>query len=182
MMNLANHFLVAMPTLSGTLFAGSVIYVIDHGLYSGATGVIINKPFGHSLRQAFSKINVTMTDSMGIDSLYIGGPIASDNGFVLKPKTKNLTDGFELTADKSVLVDIMCNRIENAKELFVSVGYTAWDSWQLEYEIRRNDWLVVKGSPRLIFEVDPANRYQEAIKDLGISNAAYIHGAGNIIV
>lgn len=43
MMNLADHFLIAMPSLDDPFFGGSVVYVCQHS-EEGAMGVVINKP------------------------------------------------------------------------------------------------------------------------------------------
>ena len=43
MMNLANHFLVAMPDMDDPFFDGSVVYICEHN-EDGALGLIINKP------------------------------------------------------------------------------------------------------------------------------------------
>lgn len=42
-MNLLNHFLIAMPSLSDPLFERSVVYVCEHN-ENGAMGLIDNKP------------------------------------------------------------------------------------------------------------------------------------------
>jgi len=36
MLNLTNHFLVAMPMQNNDMFAGSVVYVTEHAMDSGA--------------------------------------------------------------------------------------------------------------------------------------------------
>ena len=42
-MNLADHFLIAMPSMGDPFFEGSVVYLCEHN-DEGALGVIINKP------------------------------------------------------------------------------------------------------------------------------------------
>ena len=42
-MNLANHFLIAMPHMDDPFFTDTVIYVCEHD-EEGALGIIINKP------------------------------------------------------------------------------------------------------------------------------------------
>src|SRR4051812_47308928 len=42
-LNLADHFLIAMPSMLDPVFGGTVIYLCEHNA-SGALGVIINKP------------------------------------------------------------------------------------------------------------------------------------------
>ncbi|SUC78099.1 Uncharacterized ACR, COG1678 [Providencia stuartii] len=42
-MNLQNHFLIAMPSLTDPYFEQSVVYVCEHN-EKGAMGIVINKP------------------------------------------------------------------------------------------------------------------------------------------
>ena len=42
-MNLADHFLISMPSMDDPLFEGSVVYLCEHN-DEGALGMIINKP------------------------------------------------------------------------------------------------------------------------------------------
>ena len=44
MLDLSNHFLIAMPDLEDSLFSGSLIYLCEHSK-DGAMGLIINKPW-----------------------------------------------------------------------------------------------------------------------------------------
>jgi len=178
-MKLTNHFLVAMPTIRDEIFYGSVIYVTEHDVANGAVGVVINKPLGKTLKNAFKDLDLREFNPAWENSpLYLGGPISADNGFVLHRSCKNSEQLFELTNNRSVLGDIASSKYKD--ELFVSIGYTAWAGFQLEHEIMSNDWLVVKADPGLIFDVDPLNRYNEALRLLGVQDPSHLYYSSEV--
>ena len=69
---------------------------------------------------------------------------------------------------------------EYKDDLFISVGYAAWSTAQIEAEICRNSWLVVKADTDLIFDVDPVSRYDEALRLLGIKNISHLYVGGEV--
>lgn len=180
-MKLNDHFLVAMPSLKDTLFGGSVVYVTEHSMHSGAVGVIINKPITVTLKSALKKFSLLNQGSnWWANHVYLGGPFCAEDGFLLRQNSTVSGNSFELTNDKRALVDMING--EERKDQFLSMGYAAWNGLRLEFEIRRNNWLVVKADHRLILEVDPINRYSEAIRLLGINNKAQLYNIGDVIV
>ncbi|MDQ5920278.1 MAG: putative transcriptional regulator [Pseudomonadota bacterium] len=182
MVDLTNHFLVAMPTQMSSMFAGSVVYVIKHNSDTGAFGVIVNKPLGRTLKNAFKDVDFSKYNpSWEQNRLYLGGPVCGDNGFVLHKTSAASNDNnvFELTNNRSVLSQIAASDSECKSDLFVSVGYSEWAAMQIEFEILRNDWLVVKAGTDLIFDVEPSKRYGEAMRLLGVQNVSHLyHGIG----
>ncbi len=179
MLNLTNHFLVAMPMQNNDIFSGSVVYVTEHAKDSGAVGVIINKPLGKTLKNAFKDVDFAQYHPQWSEnSLFLGGPVSSDNGFVLHRTVSDDDKLFELTNNRNVLSQIAASAYSN--DLFVAVGYAAWTPLQIEDEISRNSWLVVKADVNLIFTVEPMNRYSEAMRLLGINNISQLYMGGEV--
>jgi putative transcriptional regulator len=58
------------------------------------------------------------------------------------------------------------------------LGYAGWAADQLEGEIARNDWLVVPADPELLFQVEPEERWERAIRCLGINPSDLSQGFG----
>ena len=174
MIKLTNHFLVATPIIRNNVFDTSVVYVTEHDVANGAVGVMINKPIGKSFRHVFRGFDL---DHYGRDwsdkTLYLGGPVCADNSFVLRRSDKRDNQLFELTNNHSILEE--ASRAPSIDNIFVSVGYTAWADYQMEHEILRNEWLVVQADPGLIFDVNPMDRYREALRLLGVSNLGQIY-------
>lgn len=174
MVKLTDYFLVAMPGVTDPVFSKSVVYVTEHDVANGAVGVIINKPLQKTLKDAFKNLDIGSYNLEWENSpLYLGGPLSSDNGFVLHRTGQTDEKLFELTNDRKVLDLIAASQYKD--QLFVSVGYVAWADYQIENEIVANNWLIVKSDPELIFDVDAINRYDEALKLLGIKSPANLY-------
>lgn len=176
MLNLTDHFLVAMPSLDDEIFKESVVYITSYTEANGSIGVIVNKPLDKKLNNAFKNLDFSSYNPNWPDKpLYLGGPTNANNGFVLHRTDNSACDEtlFQLTNDRSVLSEIANSADKN--NLFVSIGYSSWSQQQLEREIINNDWLVVKANPELIYDVKPSERYAEALKMLGVSNLSYLY-------
>src|SRR4051794_22361577 len=58
-LNLADHFLIAMPSMLDPIFGGSVVYLCEHNA-NGALGVIINKPTDMTMDVLFDRIDLKL--------------------------------------------------------------------------------------------------------------------------
>ena len=67
---------------------------------------------------------------------------------------------------------------EQPKDLFLALGYSSWQSLQLESEVAKNDWLVTDVDPAIIFEVAIEDRWQKAAESLGINIKTISHQMG----
>jgi putative transcriptional regulator len=50
----------------------------------------------------------------------------------------------------------------------ISVGYAGWGAGQLEKELLANSWLTVPAQTDILFDLPVEERYQAAIRLLGI--------------
>jgi len=55
-LNLADHFLIAMPSMQDPVFGGTVVYVCEHN-ENGVLGVVINKPTDMTMQTLFERID-----------------------------------------------------------------------------------------------------------------------------
>ena len=180
MQSFANHFLVAMPSLHDNEFAGSLVYVSEHSVHSGAIGVVVNRPVGRSLKNVFNNLDMASYNPLWINyPLFWGGPVGTDRGYVLHRCVSNTEHLLEISNDKDVLAEVSKSQFSN--NLLMTVGYSSWDEMQLEEEVKQNDWLIVKANLELVFDIDPISRYSEALKMLGISNVASLYVGGDVI-
>lgn len=99
-LNLAHHFLIAMPHMPKGIFARSVIYVCDHN-EDGALGLVINKPSGMVMGELFDKVSLPlMRADIYAQPVLQGGPVQQERGFVLHEK-QNLVAAFPLPAEET---------------------------------------------------------------------------------
>ncbi|MCC2625293.1 MAG: hypothetical protein K0R14_1166 [Burkholderiales bacterium] len=179
MTSLTDYFLVAMPTVADYAFRGSVVYVTNHDVANGAVGVVVNKPLNRTLRDAFKDLDISEYNPLWADApLYWGGPMSAQSGFVLHKTGEPDRHLYELTNNRNVLTDIAAS--DQKDNLFISVGYVGWADYQIENEIKHNNWLVVKADPGLIFDVDASVRYHEALGLLGIKNPGQLYCGGEV--
>ena len=81
-MNLADHFLIAMPSLDDPFFGGSVVYVCQHS-EEGAMGVVINKPSPVLMDLIFEAAASPTPERFKGQWVMMGGPVQVDRGFVV---------------------------------------------------------------------------------------------------
>jgi putative transcriptional regulator len=179
--NLTNHFLIAMPGLQDPLFVNSVVYLCEHSP-RGALGLVINKPSDIDLKALFEKVELPLSRAdLQKAQVFFGGPVQTERGFVLheatfaeadKPEqpvyasTMVIPGGLEMTTSRDVLEAISTG--SGPRKLLISLGYSAWGEGQLESELGENSWLTVEADTRLIFETPVAQRYEQALKLLGL--------------
>jgi putative transcriptional regulator len=187
--NLTNHFLIAMPSLSDELFGRSVIFMCEHS-ERGALGLVINKPSAILLPGLFEKIDLQMgREDLTMLPVFQGGPVQTERGFVLHEaidtedgetvyaSTLSIPGGLEMTTSKDVLEAMASGA--GPRKVFVSLGYASWGEGQLESEITENSWLTVQADPKLIFDTPVAERYDRAMALLGLESWMLSPDAGH---
>jgi putative transcriptional regulator len=193
--NLTHHFLIAMPGLEDEAFAKSVVYVCEHS-ERGALGLVINKPGDLSMEGLFQKVDLPLhrQDLMNTPVLQ-GGPVHTERGFVLHDamlvdvpvdeaaqeaaalsavsdkesvyaSTMTIPGGLEMTTSKDVLEALSIGA--GPKRVLISLGYSAWGEGQLESELAENSWLTVGADTAVIFDTPVEQRYERAMKLLGL--------------
>jgi putative transcriptional regulator len=179
--NLTNHFLIAMPGMLDGAFARSVVYVCEHSAH-GALGLIINKPGEINLADLFQKVDLPLDrKELGGQPVFQGGPLQTERGFVLHDpvvaeglepdqtiyaSTLTIPGGLEMTTSKDVLEALSSGG--GPRRVLVTLGYSSWGGGQLESEIARNSWLTVDANADLIFDTPVAERYDLALRLLGL--------------
>ena len=157
-------FLIYTGTRKGP-FHESVVYIIRHGI-GGAVGVIINQPVPtRDFRQDFPEL------SWNVD-LYKGGPVAYTdvNFLLLESKTRRNGLAFyqagDLSTENPGLKTRMDSRV-NEKPYRLYLGYSGWNMFQLEREIRRGTWEVIDYDAGLMFNTPPDEVWQSALDKSG---------------
>lgn len=175
-MNLTNHFLVAMPSMQDPYFKHSVIYICEHN-EEGAMGLMINAPIDITVGGMLKQVNIEPSyPQIQVDSLKMpvlnGGPVAEDRGFILhRPKDHyessiRMSDDLAVTTSKDIL-SVLGTDAEPSNYL-VALGYSGWEPGQLELELSENSWLTIEADPEVIFNTPIHDKWNQAIKKLGI--------------
>ncbi|MDO6387219.1 MULTISPECIES: YqgE/AlgH family protein [unclassified Uliginosibacterium] len=181
--NLTHHFLIAMPGLADGPFAKALVYLAEHN-EDGALGVVVNRPLDLDIKELMERIEIPLQHAeRGDESIYFGGPVQTDRGFVLhRPhgdwqSSLKVTPEIALTSSKDIL-QALAERGE-PQELLITLGYAGWGAGQLEEELAQNSWLTVAADPRIIFERPAEERLDAAVHLLGIDFANLSDVAGH---
>jgi putative transcriptional regulator len=180
--DLSNQFLIAMPGMADSNFAGSVIYVCEH-TPKGALGLVINKPTDLTLASLFERIEIALQDSQDAAApVFFGGPVQTDRGFVLHAPVGAYTSSIKigdlaLTTSRDVLQAVADG--DGPQQMLVTLGYAGWDAGQLEAELSANAWLSVAASAHIIFNVPPGERFGAALALLGVDPIMLAGEAGH---
>jgi len=180
--NLTHHFLIAMPNMADPNFNGTLTYICDHG-EQGAMGVVVNRPIELDLSTLFEQIGLSLPERLQKQSVYFGGPVQTERGFVLHTppqifsSTLTVNEVVSLTTSKDVLEAVSQGAGPN--KFMVSLGYAGWAAGQLEEEIKQNAWLSVAADPNVIFDMAPEQRLPAAMRLLGIDFASLSEEAGH---
>jgi putative transcriptional regulator len=159
--------LIASPDIGDPRFAHTVILMVKHDK-DGALGITINRPVGE--KSIASLLEGPGEDVSGIEGtlrIFAGGPVQPDLGFVVhsaeyrRAETIAVDEHVAMTANRQILRDIGHHR-GPVKTLF-ALGYAGWGPGQLENELARHDWFTAPEEPKLIFDDDRANLWQDAM-------------------
>jgi putative transcriptional regulator len=80
--------------------------------------------------------------------------------------TMTIPGGLEMTTSKDVLEALSMGA--GPKRVLISLGYSAWGEGQLESELAENSWLTVGADMAVIFDTPVEQRYERAMKLLGL--------------
>ena len=181
--SLANHLLIAMPSLADGNFAQTVALVCEHS-DRGALGIVLNKPMGMKLGDVMAQMKLEPSDMrISEQPVLRGGPVHTDRGFVLhRPggswdSTHRISDNVQVTTSRDVLAAIA--RGEGPHGAVVALGYAGWDAGQLEREMLDNAWLSLPIDERIVFELPFEDRWQAAWGLLGVDSSRVSFTAGH---
>jgi len=165
--SLAGQLLIASPNIGDPRFAHTVILMVKHDK-DGAFGITINRPVGEkSIASLLEAPGEDVSDIEGTLSVFAGGPVQPELGFVVhsaeyrRDETIEVDEHVAMTASRQILRDIGHNHGPQ-KSLF-ALGYAGWGPGQLENELARRDWFTAPEEPKLIFDDDRANLWEDAM-------------------
>lgn len=186
-LQLADHFLIAMPGMLDPIFGGTVVYVCEHHA-GGALGMIINRPTDMTMDVLFERLELALEINphralRAGSPVMFGGPVQVERGFVLHApqagysSSLKVSDEVALTTSRDVLEAVAAG--QGPERLLVTLGCAGWGAGQLEEEILRNGWLTVKADPGILFELPVEERFSAAVHLLGINPTDLTGEAGH---
>ena len=160
----AGKLLVASERVKDKYFARAIVLLINYS-DKGAVGLIINRP-------TETRLHALMPTVKGLqkatDKLYFGGPVSmSQITMVLQSKSKpdeseKVFDDVYISGSLTLLEQMSDNRTPGQR-FRLYAGYAGWAPGQLEAEIARNDWKILKGDVDILFNKSPEEIWQRLV-------------------
>jgi putative transcriptional regulator len=165
--SLVGQLLIAAPSIGDPRFARTVILVVRHDK-EGAFGIVINRPIGErSIAALLEAAGDIHTDVEGSVRVFAGGPVQPELGFIVhsadyhRAETVDVDGRVAMTASREILRDIGHNQ-GPVKSLF-AFGYAGWGPGQLEGEMARHNWFTAPEEPKLLFDDDRDDLWEETM-------------------
>ncbi len=153
--------LVARKDLPDPFFRDSVVLVTHRG---GRTpvGVIINRPTDVPLSRAAPDYEGTPGKSQQI---FFGGPVSAERLVVIfsdatKPGDAiEILEGVFMSSSREVIREVL-GREKPVKDLRLFAGHASWAPGQLEREVARGDWYLIRAEASSIFDARPEEMWK----------------------
>ncbi|WP_142783334.1 YqgE/AlgH family protein [Changchengzhania lutea] len=137
--------LIAEPSIIGDIsFNRSIVLLADHS-DEGSIGFILNKPLEYTINELVPEVEATF-------KVYNGGPVEQDNLYFIHKVPELIPDSIEISlgifwgGDFSKVAELIHNNTIEENDIRFFLGYSGWDSEQLENELKSNSWVVTENS------------------------------------
>lgn len=162
-MDYTGKLLVSTPQTTDPMFSSSVILVYENTSV-GTAGLVLNKPSHFSLVE-LARLN--QFQYLGPEMIYKGGPVNDQAIIMLHTdewychSTMQIGNGLAITSDKMMLEKVVQGNRPNDWRIFS--GIAAWQKGQLDFEIKKNTWMVTDCNLNTVFSTDKRQQWQAAI-------------------
>jgi putative transcriptional regulator len=159
--------LISEPFLLDKFFTRSVIYLCDHG-EDGSFGFVLNNYVDTGLKEMigeFPDLDVRVS---------IGGPVDTSNLFFvhslpdLIPQSQEIANGLYIGGKFSSVLEVLKIDPEKIANFRFFVGYSGWETDQLDDELKEKSWLVLNAIPNnYILDSENDDLWKELMDKLG---------------
>lgn len=157
-------FLVAKNTIEGGPFHQSVVLLLAHG-EQGTVGLIVNRTTEIPLAEALPELGEGSSHE-----LYFGGPVELSGLMYLfrsdeaPDDADHVMDDVYYSGERELLEELM-NADKKRNELHLFIGHSGWAPGQLDGELVRGSWDVVRADASTVFGKDPETMWHELSRD-----------------
>jgi putative transcriptional regulator len=160
------RILIAEPFLPGNYFNRSVIFLVAYS-EKGAVGFILNKKVElaiHDILPGFPEFH---------GDVYLGGPVATDSVYFIHKLGNKLPGSIHVLGnlfwggDFDILKQQISSGLIATSEIRFFVGYSGWDSGQLEREIKEDSWLVTDVDEKTVMQDLHQDSWADFVKKAG---------------
>lgn len=159
--------LVAEPSIIGDIsFNRSVVLLADHNA-EGSVGFILNKLLDFSLSEFIPTIKKDF-------KIYNGGPVEQDNLYFIHKVPNLIPDSIEIDGgifwggNFEVVKSLIENNLIFEDDIKFFLGYSGWDSNQLDVELNANAWVVIENKDnKSILQQNSSSFWKDKMEELG---------------
>lgn len=137
--------LIAEPSIIGDIsFNRSIILLVEHG-NNGSIGFILNKPMNLNISDLIPEIESNF-------KIYNGGPVQQDNLYFIHkisdliPESIMISEGLYWSGNFEYILKLIKKGEINKNDIRFFLGYSGWDSNQLNNELNNNTWILAENS------------------------------------
>ncbi len=181
--SLKGHLLMAMPNLRDPNFSRTVTCLYEH-TPEGAVGIVVNRVHDRvNAKMIFDELKIECNAAAEQIPIHIGGPVHIDELFILHGPPLNwdntliIKKDLALSNSKGILEAIAMG--QGPASFNITLGCAGWGPGQLESEMMQNAWLNTPSDHDILFQMDVAQRWENAIRRLGIDPVLLANTAGN---
>jgi putative transcriptional regulator len=185
---LAPGFLVAAPTLPDPNFAGSLVLMAEHH-GEGALGFVVNRPASIEVADVLGEVDADLLRAArkagrAGGPVLVGGPVNPERLWILHRPHPSLVEegavtvgnGLALGGSRELLESVV--RGQEAGPFLLLLGYAGWGPQQVEHEVAAGAWLPMDLQDDLVFDVPLADRWETAVRRLGLEPGGFLVGGG----
>jgi len=163
----SGHLLLAEPFMLDPYFRRAVVLLCEHGRDDGTIGFILNK----SVRMQVGELVNDFPDFEA--EVYYGGPVRTDTLHYMHTIGEKLegaahvVDNIYWGGHFDQLKTMIKDGQVSQDDIRFFVGYSGWDSAQLEQEMNKGSWIVQNAQPDYVFKESYDNLWREVLNNTG---------------
>jgi len=161
------RILVAEPFLPGSYFNRAVILLVAHS-DKGAIGFILNKKVDYPINEIIPDFPDFEAD------IYIGGPVSTDSIYFIHSLGDEISGSIHIKenlywgGDFEELKNKIRLGMVKPGDVRFFMGYSGWDSGQLEEELEENSWLVSEIEEQNVMDVESRKKmWLNIVREIG---------------
>lgn len=160
--------LVSEPSTIGDLTFNRSVILLAHLDSEGAVGFIINKPLDFNLEELIPEVEENF-------KIFNGGPVEQENLYFIHDVPHLIRDSVEIKdgiywgGSFDRIVELINSKQITTENIKFFLGYSGWDTFQLESEIDLNTWIVdsCTKTKEILNSLKDGQFWQEKMKKLG---------------
>jgi len=179
MKSLAGNFLIASPIMDDPNFSHTVVLMCDH-TDDGAFGLVVNRVLMESFQPLLNNFDIA---GSSVDMpVFFGGPVKPEQGYIIYTPFNKIYGSLKVaanigvTASREMLMDILSGK--GPERYLFALGFSGWNSHQLEDELLTDSWLVAPCNKDIIFSMQVRDRWRAAAKQIGVDFYRYSERSG----